>query len=40
MKKETITKKTIVKYALTKNLKITIVKINRVHYYDRTPPEK
>ena len=33
-------KKTIVKSTLTKNKKITIVKINRVHYYAPTPPKK
>ena len=37
MKKETNTKKTTVKYTLIKNKKITIVKINRVHYYASTP---
>ena len=30
-------KKTIVKSTLIKNKKITIVKINRVHYYASTP---
>jgi hypothetical protein len=40
MKKEINTKETIVKYTLIKNKKITIVKMNRVHYYARTPLKK
>ena len=40
MKQETNTKKTTVKYTLIKKKKITIVKINRVHYYASTPLKK
>jgi len=40
MKQEVNTKKTIVKSTLIKNKKITIVKINRVHYYAATPLKK
>ena len=40
MKQETNTKKTTVKYTLIKKKKITIVKINCVHYYASTPLKK